>query len=341
MDKDRYIRELQNALTASKRGARYAEICTNYATRLLNSNLPVIFDKRHLAGLLGMDLPDLTALLYIDDKSLYTIKNIPKKSGGNREIAMPCVLLKYIQRWILDNILSHIPVSKYATGFQKGSSILRNAEIHTDQECIINVDIKDFFPTITIDDVFHIFYYYGYTKEMAYTFSKICTYNGILPQGSPASPYISNICCLKLDKRLSLLADSIHAKYTRYADDITFSGPQSIVSILPCVMSVIADEGFAVNENKTRVAFRHQRQEVTGLIVNGHDVRVSKKYKQILRQEIYYCKKYGPYEHQKYTGDSHTFLKEHLYGKAYFVAMVEPEIGEKMLSALDEVNWDY
>ena len=74
MDKDGYIRELQNALIASKRGARYAEICINYATRLLNSNLPVIFDKRHLAGLLGMDLPDLTALLYIDDKSLYTVK---------------------------------------------------------------------------------------------------------------------------------------------------------------------------------------------------------------------------------------------------------------------------
>ena len=131
MNKDDYLRELRNALLNAKKSERYAQLCINYAKRLLDSSLPVIFDKRHLAGLLGMNVSDLVALLYIDSNILYTIREIPKKSGGNRTIVMPCVLLKYIQRWILDNILAHIPVSKYATGFQKGTSILLNAEAHT------------------------------------------------------------------------------------------------------------------------------------------------------------------------------------------------------------------
>lgn len=341
MNKDRYICELHNALIETKKSEQYTQLCINYAKRLLDSDLPVIFDKRHLAGLLGMSVSDLAALLYIDSDMLYTSKEIPKKSGGKRTIVMPCVLLKYIQRWILDNILAHIPVSEYATGFQKGTSILLNAEAHTGQDCIINIDLKDFFPTITLENVFRIFYYYGYTKEVSYTLAKLCTFNGVLPQGSPASPSISNICCLKLDKRIALLANSAHAKYTRYADDITLSGPADIVSIIPCIIEIITNEGFTVNERKTRIAFQHQRQEVTGLIVNGRNVRVSKEYKRKLQQQIYYCKRYGPYDHQNHTNDNHAFFKEHLYGKAYFVTMIEPEVGRKMLSALDEVNWDY
>ena len=341
MDKDLYLHQLREALIESGKKAKYIELCIGYATNLLDADLPVIFDKQHFAGLLGMNLSDLVSLLYIDSEILYTVREIPKKRGGTRQIVMPCILLKYIQRWILDNILAHIPVSEYATGFQKGSSILLNANMHTNQECIVNIDLQDFFPTISMEDVFRIFSYYGYTKELSYTFAKLCTFNESLPQGSPASPCISNICCLKLDKRLSRLANSVQATYSRYADDITFSGPRDIVGIMSRAFAIIAEEGFRVNENKTRVAYGHQRQEVTGLIVNGRGVSVSKKYKRKLQQEIYYCKKYGPYDHQKYTNDFHSFLKEHLYGKAYFVKMVEPEVGEKMLASLDEVNWDY
>lgn len=341
MTRDDYIINLEKALLDAKKGKKYIEICLNYARKLQDVGLPVIFDKRHLAGLLGMNLADLVALLHIDSNSLYTLKTIPKKNGTKRQIVIPCVLLKYIQRWILDNILYKIPISHHATGFRKESSILQNAQVHTSQECIINIDLKDFFPTITIDDVFRIFNYYGYTKEVSYTLAKLCTFDGVVPQGSPASPCISNIACLRLDKRLSELARNYHAQYTRYADDMTFSGPREINNMLSIVCSIIEDEGFKINKEKLRISFQNQRQEVTGLIVNGACVKISKDYKRKLQQEIYYCKKYGPYNHQEQINDHHAFFKEHLYGKAYYVYMVEPVWGAKFLAELDEVNWDY
>lgn len=341
MTQNEYIVNLEKALLDAQKGDQYIEICLNYARNLLDIGLPVIFDKRHLAGLLGMTLSDLTGLLHTNSNFLYTIKEIPKRNGAKRQIVIPCVLLKYIQRWILDNLLYKIPISNHATGFRKESSILLNAQAHTSQECIINVDLKDFFPTITIDDVFRIFNYYGYTKEVSYTLAKLCTFDGVVPQGSPASPCISNIACLRLDKRLSELAKNYHAQYTRYADDMTFSGPREIKNMLSIVCSIIEDEGFKVNKDKLRISFQNQRQEVTGLIVNGACVKISKEYKRKLQQEIYYCKKYGPYNHQAQIDDHHTFFKEHLYGKAYYVYMVEPVLGTKILADLDEVNWDY
>lgn len=341
MNSAEYLVNLKKQLAAENKGKKYQEACISYANRLLQSNLPVIFDIKHFALLLGMKSADLSALLFVDPDLLYTRRLIPKKNGDKREILMPCILLKYIQRWLLDNILVNIPNSPHAMGFREGLSIVTNAQIHVDQDCIVNIDLKDFFPTITTEDVFRIFKYYGYTKELSYAFAKLCTFKGKLPQGSPASPCISNIRCLKLDKRLAATAGLYNAKYTRYADDITISGAANITHIVPLVRQIIADEGLIVNENKVHISYRHQHQQVTGLTVNNNAVRVNKAYKRKLQQEIYYCKKYGPYNHQEHVDDEHLFFKEHLYGKAYFVCMVEPEVGKRMLADLDTIDWDY
>ena len=101
--------------------------------------------------------------------------------------------LKYIQRWILDNILSKIKVSEFATGFCANCSIVDNAKYHINKECVINIDIKDFFPSISFERIFRVFAYYGYTKEVSFFLAKLCTYEDELPQGSPASPMLSNI----------------------------------------------------------------------------------------------------------------------------------------------------
>ena len=106
------------------------------------------------------------------------------------------------------------------------------------------MDIEDFFPSINFERIFRIFVYYGYTKEVSWVLSKLCSYNSKLPQGSPASPYISNIACLKLDARLSALAGKYEAQYSRYADDITFSGNHDIKSIKKAVVEIVEDEGF-------------------------------------------------------------------------------------------------
>lgn len=341
MDKERYLSELQMAFRNARKSERYISACISYASTLLNEGLPVIFDFKHLALLLGIDPFEFGELFYSIDDFGYHEMEIPKKSGGMRKISVPSVDLKYIQRWILDNILSKIHVSEHANGFVVNRSIVTNATAHIGADCVINLDIKDFFPSISYEQVFYIFKYYGYTKGLSYVMAKLCTHNGFLPQGSPASPCITNILCLKMDKRLGGLAKKYDAVYTRYADDITFSGGKGILSLLPIAEKIIQDEGFSLNAQKTRSALKHQRQEVTGLIINDGTLKIPKEYKRKVRQEIYYCKKYSVYDHQEKTGENYAFYREHLYGKAYFIHMVEPELGEKLLDELDDIKWEY
>ena len=335
-----YLRRLKLELLNEKKSLRYEEACLAYAARLLDNSLPVIFDKQHLALAIGMKLEDLTSFLVFDEKYLYKSIKIPKKMGGFREINVPIFDLKYIQRWILDNVLNHMKPSEHATGFIMNKSIVDNANIHVGARYLVNLDLCNFFPTIAFPTVFRLFYYYGYTKEVSYTFAKLCTHEGKLPQGSPASPAISNLVCLKLDKRLSRLALSFSINYSRYADDITFSGERDLNEFFPLVEKIINEEGFTLNSKKTRFAEKHQRQEITGLIINDGKPRVAKKYKRKLQQEIYFCRKFGVISHMERIGQTKRFYREHLYGKAYFIKMVEPEVGAEFLRDLDNLSWE-
>lgn len=340
MDKDLYLKKMKTAIAEAGYDNIYQDACICYAERLFNNNLPVIFDTFHFSRLLGVELDYLHSILFAN-KCFYTQKFIPKRSGGYRLLEIPALELKSIQRWVLDNILKNIAVSKFAMGFCNHKSIVDNAKVHLNKQCVINMDIKDFFPSITFEQVFRVFYYFGYTKEVSFLLARICAFEGHLPQGAPTSPYLSNIIALKLDARLSALAKTYQADYTRYADDLTFSGSAKMNKLVAIVHGIVADEGFKINPNKTRIQYKSNRQEVTGVIVNGDKVKVNRKYKRELGQQIYYCKMYGVNEHLKRIGCVKTFYKEHLYGKAYFIKMVEPEAGKKFLASLDEIKWDY
>ncbi|MBQ8617346.1 MAG: RNA-directed DNA polymerase [Clostridia bacterium] len=340
MNKEEYLQELKNGLAYQGYDSRYIQACFEYAQNLLIHGLPVVFDVHHLSLLLGMTTKQLNAYIFGSGKRLYSTKHISKKDGGVRVLSIPCETLKYIQRWILDNILKRMYISECCKGFVDDCSILDNASCHLGAEVILNMDIKDFFPSISLLQVYRVFRYYGYTQELSYVMAKLCTYRDQLPQGSPASPYLSNIIALKIDKRLMALAESYGAHYTRYADDITISGFGCLEKMIPIISSVISEEGFVVNSKKTRVARKGQRQEVTGLIINSGKACVPKEYKRKIFQEIYYCQKFGVTNHQEHIGDDHRYYKEHLYGKAYYVHMIEPHIGKKMLSELDKVNWE-
>lgn len=170
--------------------------------------------------------------------------------------------------------------------------------------------------------------------------ARLCTYNNELPQGAPTSPYLSNVVCLKLDKRISELAKKYGASYTRYADDITLSANTDISNIIPFVEKIVTDEGFSLNNKKTRVLYEYQRQEVTGLLVSGNRVRVDKKYIKKFKQEIYYCKKYGVADHLRHIKCDKRFYKEHMYGKAYFVNMVDANLGQRIIKDLDSIVWE-
>ena len=340
MDKKHYLETLATEILQAGYGEKYVDRCVRYASRLLENGLPVIFDTKHLSLLIGIRPGDLTKMIFAEDL-FYRQIGIPKKAGGIRQLDIPSYDLKYIQHWILINILYNIPISNYAFGFQLNKSIVDNARVHTNKHCVINIDIKDFFPSISFERIFRIFVYYGYTKEVSFILSKLCTYKGRLPQGSPASPYISNIVCLKLDARLASLAKTYKADYSRYADDITFSGKSDIKSILNPAQKIIRDEGFNLNRDKTRVLYANQRQEVTGLIVNGNRVRIPKVYKRKLLQELYYCSKFGVEDHLKRIGCDKAFYKEHIYGKIYYVKMVEPEEATMLFQLADQIDWSY
>ncbi len=196
----------------------------------------------------------------------YTTYSIPKKSGGIRKIIAPSEELKDVQRQILQ-WLYWIKVHPAAHGFVEGKSIYTNAARHTNSVCVVNLDLKDFFPSITKKRVIEELTKYVTTPN---AIGELITYEDALPQGTPTSPYMSNIVCMELDTKLTNLAQKHKARYTRYADDITFSSKtnKDLHKIIAKAHSFIKKQGFTLNYNKIHVMRRGGRQMVTGLTVN-------------------------------------------------------------------------
>ncbi|MCT4611738.1 MAG: reverse transcriptase family protein [Clostridia bacterium] len=317
------------------------KLINNYIERLIENSIPVIFDLRHLRKILK--IPKNEQKLYFDEKEekRYRSFKIPKKSGGYRLIEAPVDGLKLRQRWIKNEIIDKFKISEHAKGYKKHTSIYNNALPHVNKELVVNIDIENFFPTIRYESIYKFFVYVGYNKQVAHLLTKMCTNSKKhLPQGAPTSPSLSNILLLKLDKRLSELAKKANAQYTRYVDDITFSGSKNIKTFVPTIINIIEDEGYEINKKKLRLQYSNQRQVVTGLTVNKK-VSVSKKKIKEIENAIYYSKKFGIVEHMKKIDCQKSFYKEHLYGIAYFIKMIDKEKGENYLKGLDEVDWIY
>lgn len=332
-------KELQKAYESGYITQDDMKLIEEYNQRLLSNNVPIIYNLRHLRQLLGIRKRDQDNLFGKNRKASYHNFKIPKKSGGFRSIEAPNEQLKKIQLWIKENILDKFTVSGYAKGFKKGISIYDNALPHVGKELVINFDVKDFFPSIKYYEIYKVFKYIGYTDGVSKLLTKLCTNSkNVLPQGSPASPILSNLVSLKLDKRLGKLAESIGASYTRYADDITFSGAVNIQKYELLIRRIIFEEGYDVNEDKFRRQFSFQRQEVTGLIVNDRVSIPERKIREI-ENAIYYCKKYGVTNHMKHINCEKGFYREHLYGLAYFIKMINRVQGEKYLKELSEIDW--
>ncbi|KMK75265.1 reverse transcriptase family protein [Alkalihalobacillus pseudalcaliphilus] len=332
------IIKLEQSMRLEGHRADYIKLCKDYAINLKRNELPVIFNIEHLAKLIGINADECYAYYQLSS-NLYNELLIPKRTGGQRVINAPSENLKYIQRWILDNILSNVSISVHANGFINERSIVTNAIQHIGKKCVINLDIKDFFPSITYIQVYNLFNRLGYSRHLSMVFTGLCTLDNKLPQGAPTSPYLSNIICKNLDDRLSLLASHINASYSRYADDITFSGDRGITSYIKLIKKVVQEERFLINEKKVRVQFQYHRQMVTGLIVN-EKLSIPKKTRNYLRQEIYYCQKYGVKDHMSKKGLYKTNYQGHLTGLAQFIKMVDSKLGEEYLKSLDKIDWE-
>lgn len=332
MDKKIYIERLQSALLQKKYNKRYIDVCINYAKRLLDQGLPVIFDRDHLFQVFRM---------YEIKHDFYHEFVITGKRGKSRTICAPSRSLKMRQRWILDHILYKIPAAECCEGFVKNHSIYTNAKKHIGYDQSLNVDIKDFFPSITQDRIVLLFKEIGYSTDAAMYFADICCHDKKLPQGAPTSPYLANLVCREMDRQLLEFAGGYNLVYTRYADDMSFSGNCEISEFYEKIQSIISKNGFRINLGKTRIYKGRKRKIITGIIVKEDSLSVPRDYKRKLRQEIYYCKKFGAADHLANTNAQKIVnFREYLYGKAFYIKMIEPVTGQKFLDELNEIEWD-
>ena len=257
---------------------------------ILNTlKVPTINNFEHLAEQLSLTKGLLYFLTY-QKQYCYRQMEIPKKDGTNRILNAPILSLKVVQKWILTEILEKINVSEQAMAFVPKKNGLRvNAEYHKKNIFLLEMDIQNFFGTITDKQVFRLFCNIGYSIDVASILTNLCTYEKALPQGAVTSPYIANLVCYHLDARLNGFCSRKDIVYTRYADDLAFSSSSraQLNSIEKFVKYIIKDEGFTVNERKTRYLSNDVKKTLTGITINNEEIHVAKKYKRNIRATIF------------------------------------------------------
>ena len=326
----------------------------NSEERAAENELPALDTPLQLAAALGVTIPQLRGMAYHRDAATslhYSRFTIPKRDGTERPIWAPKKKLKAAQRWILHNVVERLPVHGAAQGFMVGRSTLTNAAVHANPKTLLKMDVTDFFPTVTWRRVKGVFRRAGYRDGASTLLALLCTeaprevvqLDGktyfvslgprCLPQGAPTSPAITNALCLRLDRRLAGLAAKLGWRYSRYADDMTFSlpadhtGKPRIGALLGCVARVVKAEGFAVKDEKTRVHRTGGRQSVTGLVVNGEGPpRAPRKLRRELRAAIHNLKNGKPLKEDESVA--------RLTGYAAYVHMSDPKRGKTFLDAL-------
>lgn len=256
----------------------------------------------------------------------YRIYKIKKRNGKYRTIYEPNPILKQIQKKILVNILNNRSISKYAKAYHKGFQLKDNAIPHVNKKMILKLDIKDFFENISFLDIYNSCFSIEYfPKSVGMILTYLCTCGNHLTQGSPTSAYISNLVMKEFDEELGEWCSLNNISYTRYSDDMTFSGNFNPSDLIIKVRKLLYKLDLELNDDKIHIVHQSSSQNVTGIVVN-EKVQVSRKYRDKIRQEIYYIKKYGLGSHLKKSNIDSDELKylNKLYGKILYVLQVNP-----------------
>ncbi len=289
-----------------------------------------------------------------------------KRSGGVRLIEIPKPELKELQRWILREILDRIPPHPAAHGFVKGRSVASFAAPHTGRQVLLRLDLQDFFPAFPAARVQAFFRTLGYPEAVADRLTGICT-NAVpgdvwghrpleidaaewreaktvyarrhLPQGAPTSPALASITAYRLDCRLSGLARSAGAVYTRYADDLAFSGDAEFRRVVGRFAShaaaVALEEGFSVNHHKTRIMRQGVRQSLAGIVVN-RKLNLRRGDLELLEAVLINCVRRGPASQNR---EGLADFRAHLAGRIGFVEMINPAKARRLRSIFEIIPW--
>lgn len=335
--------------------------------KLQRFNLPVFQTPEQLAQWLGLPLNKIAWLVHrfsngrpasVQDAH-YHFHWIKKRKGGWRLIESPKKTLKLVQTKILHELLDQVPAHSTSHGFTAGRSILTNARPHVGQQLLVKFDLKNFYTTVTFSRVVAIFRSLGYSREVAIWLGLLTTsavpqnlgfqdqgpyiivhyLRRHLPQGAPTSPALANLSAFGLDVRLSGLAKCYGANYTRYADDLTISGPAELShglrSLLPLVKQIVRQERFLINSSKSRVLREHQRLTVTGVVVNEKP-NVAREEFDRLKAILTNCRRYGPStQNRQQVAD----FRNHLKGRIAYVAMLNPVRGKRLSELFHKIDW--
>jgi len=277
----------------AERWLSYLEHCLGWdapalaaAKKLVERRLIPVVTGSEIALFLGVSRR-LVGHMVAEPWRYYRAFSIKKRSGEFRQMTAPRVFLKTVQRYILDCILNQIPTHRAAVGFKPKCSVVDGARLHVGQPFLWNIDVKDFFPSITQGRVIRVFMDSGFPEEAARFLARLCCLNGVLPQGAPTSPAISNLVFLALDEALARAASDAGTRYTRYADDMTFSSGKPIGQDFRLqVTRLLNCSGFQLNTQKSRLMGPLTRREVTGLTVNER-VSVPRLMRRNLRARFY------------------------------------------------------
>lgn len=279
----------------------------------------------------------------------YHYRVLTKGSGAIRLIEAPKPTLKVLQRRILTDILNKIPPHPASHGFVRGRSIKTYVAPHVGRRVVLKMDLHDFFPTITGARIQSVFRTMGYPEAVADLLGGICTnaapgYGDLyarphLPQGAPTSPTLANICAYRIDGRLAGLARSADAEYTRYADDLAFSGGEQfergVSRFSTHVAAILMEEGFSVNHRKTRIMRQGVRQYLAGLTANQR-VNVIRRDFDSLKATLMNCVRFGEASQNR---KGHPMFREHLEGRVGFVESINPAKGARLRRILDQIEW--
>jgi hypothetical protein len=307
----------------------------------------------------------------VEDNRLrhYLYATLRRPGRPARVIERPKRRLKEIHRWILHDILDWIPAHEAAHGFTRGRSVRTHASEHTGQFVVIRLDLEDFFASIAASRVYGIFRTAGYPESVAHSLTALTTNvvpSGLwtslprpadsaqidahhrlgrrlatphLPQGAPTSPALANLAAFRLDRRLTGLAASLEISYTRYADDLTFSGPVRLVraanTLRRAVAEIAREEGFRVNDHKSMLATRAGRQRVCGVVVNER-LNVPRHEYDVLKAILHNSRKHGPASQNR---EALPDFRAHLLGRLSWIESLNPERGGKLRRQFAGIAW--
>lgn len=280
------------------------------------------------ASTLARDLGVEEGTLYALSNSLpdhYRTVRVPRAGGGSRRLTVPDEALKRVQRAIARSLLVHMPVSPCATAYRYGGGAVRNAARHVGRRQVLRMDIRHFFDSVRYSAVKDaVFPPEIFSEPLRVLLTMLCYYRDSLPQGAPTSPAIVNILLRDFDRRVGDWCRRREVAYTRYCDDLVFSG-EDLRGVQAMAEAELRALGFFLNGRKTALCPAGRRQTVTGLVVN-EKVSVPREVRRGIRQAAYYCRRFGVEGHLERIGSglSPEAYLNHLLGRVGYVLQADP-----------------